>query len=98
MRPPASRAQLRWRIQLLSWLFILGLVLSGATAIPRPTELDWLVKLTGARQLSATPASTAPPAWAFWLTHVQAALRDVAATHPFLFYGTDWLAFGHFVI
>ena len=25
-------------------------------------------------------------------------LQDTAAKHPMLFYGTDWLAFGHFVI
>jgi hypothetical protein len=29
---------------------------------------------------------------------VEAAVREVAAEHPFLLYGTDWLAFGHFVI
>jgi hypothetical protein len=29
---------------------------------------------------------------------VQAALAQTQAQHPFLFYGTDWLAFGHFVI
>jgi hypothetical protein len=29
---------------------------------------------------------------------VQNALNDIATNHPFLFYGTDWLAFGHFVI
>lgn len=33
-----------------------------------------------------------------WLLNVDRALGDVAATHPFLFYGTDWLAFGHFII
>jgi hypothetical protein len=29
---------------------------------------------------------------------VQTALNDNFVAHPFLFYGTDWLAFGHFVI
>jgi hypothetical protein len=29
---------------------------------------------------------------------VHTALNQTAAQHPFLFYGTDWLAFGHFVI
>src|SRR5437899_13090645 len=33
-----------------------------------------------------------------WLLKVQTALSDNSVTHPFLFYGTDWLAFGHFVI
>ena len=39
---------LRLRIKALTWLFIIGLVLSGATAIPLPYELDRLVNLTGA--------------------------------------------------
>jgi len=33
-----------------------------------------------------------------WLARVHAALAQTQAQHPFLFYGTDWLAFGHFVI
>jgi hypothetical protein len=89
---------LRRRIRSLTVLFIVGLVLSGATAIPLPEEVDWLVKATNARQLVDARDSASPPAWALWLTKVQTALQQVAATQPFLFYGTDWLAFGHFVI
>jgi hypothetical protein len=89
---------LRWRIKCLTWVFILGLILSGATAIPLPTEVDWLVNVTGANEFIETPASANTPAWAVWLLKVQGALRKNAATHPFLFYGTDWLAFGHFAI
>jgi len=59
--------QLRRRIKGLTWLFILGLVLSGATAIPLDSELDGLVEFTGARRFVETPASTAAPAWAVWL-------------------------------
>ena len=33
-----------------------------------------------------------------WLFKVRDALGDTETRHPFLFYGTDWLAFGHFVI
>jgi hypothetical protein len=33
---------LRRRIRALTGVFILGLLLSGATAIPLPAELDWL--------------------------------------------------------
>ena len=89
---------LRRRIRILTVLFILGLIVSGVTAIPLQSEVDWLVRVTNARHLVEAPASTNSPAWALWLAKVQAALRQVAATHPFLFYGTDWLAFGHFVI
>jgi hypothetical protein len=77
--------RLRW----LTWLFIVGLVLSGATAIPLPPEVNLLVHWTGANGESE---------WARWLWRVQEALVQTQAQHPFLFYGTDWLAFGHFVI
>ena len=87
---------LRRRIRLLTWFFIIGLVLSGATAIPLQTEVNWLAKFTGAEKLAAE--STGAPIWAIWLVKVQTALRETSATHPILFYGTDWLAFGHFVI
>jgi len=93
-----STKQLLRRIRLFTWLFIVGLVLSGATAIPLESELDWLVKVTGARQLALAPASTHAPVWATWLAKVQTALHDALGRHPFLAYGTDWLAFGHFVI
>jgi hypothetical protein len=85
------------RIRFLTGLFIIGLALSGATAIPLNTEVSWLVDVTGARQLVGATAPAAP-AWAIWLMKVQNALNDIASRHPFLFYGTDWLAFGHFVI
>lgn len=84
------------RIKTLTWLFIIGLIVSGATAIPLQTEVDWLVKFTGAS--TATAESSRGPILATWLINVQSALSDTNANHPILFYGTDWLAFGHFVI
>jgi len=86
---------LRRRIKGWTWFFIFGLVLSGATAIPLVTELDLLTKWFGIEsQTSATATSTL----ARWLLIAREALQDTAARHPMLFYGTDWLAFGHFVI
>jgi len=86
------------RIKWLTWLFIVGLIISGATAIPLVTELDWLANWTGARRLVEMPASTSAPVWALWLVKVQTALLEATGKFPFLAYGTDWLAFGHFVI
>ena len=94
---PVSEPALR-RIRWLTTLFIIGLVLSGATAIPLETEVNWLVQMTGARQLVETPASTPAPVWAEWLCRVQAGLHETNAKFPFMGYGGDWLAFGHFVI
>lgn len=91
-----SREQiLRRRIKLLTWFFIVGLVISGATAIPLTSELDLLTRWFGLESQSSTAASTE---LARWLLATREALHDTAAKHPMLFYGTDWLAFGHFVI
>lgn len=89
---------LRRRIVVTTWLFMAGLVLSGATAIPLNSELDWLAEWTGAQQLVAGVSTTPALSWAVWLVKIQTTLHEVALKFPFLAYGTDWLAFGHFVI
>lgn len=83
------------RIRRLTWLFIVGLVISGVTAIPLLTELNWLVSWFGLE--GQTPA-TAFSELARWLLRVRESLLETQATYPHLFYGTDWLAFGHLVI
>ena len=82
---------LRRRIKVLTWVFIVGLLLAGATAIPLKWEVDLLAKLSGAD-------ANATGFLAQWIRQVQTALNQTALQFPFLFYGTDWLAFGHFVI
>jgi hypothetical protein len=88
---------LQRRLKTLVVLFIAGLVLSGATAIPLESEIDVIARLSGAQQ-SAESRVREAQAWTVWLAKVQSAIHDVSAAHPFLFYGTDWLAFGHFAI
>jgi hypothetical protein len=80
---------LRRKIKLLTWLFIIGLVLSGATAIPLQSEVNSLANFF---------ANNLPSEMAQWLLRVRDALAQTQTQFPFLFYGTDWLAFGHFVI
>ena len=92
-----NEAHIRRRIQVFTLLFIIGLVVSGATAIPLVSEIDWLAQLTGARA-ALLAGSTNPPIWALWLCKVQDEIHLADDKSPFLFYGTDWLAFGHFVI
>jgi hypothetical protein len=70
------------KIRFLTGLFIIGLFLSGVTAIPLQSEVDWLAKYSNSE----------------WLSRVHTALDQTQAQYPFLFYGTDWLAFGHIVI
>jgi len=61
------------------------------TAIPLKWELDLLAKISGADTNSTSLIGE-------WIIHVHTALNQTAAQFPFLYYGTDWLAFGHFVI
>lgn len=70
------------RVRALILIIIVGLVLSGATAIPLATELKILA------------------GWFDhpWITKVRDGLLDTYSKYPFIGYGTDWLAFGHFVI
>lgn len=78
------------RIKLLTCLFIAGLILSGATAIPLQHELNLLAGLFGFAGESSELAQ--------WLLRVRDALAQTQTQYPFLFYGADWLAFGHFAI
>jgi hypothetical protein len=80
------------RIRLLLLLFLVGLVVSGATAIPLETELKLLARIVG-------DSTDAPRSgFAGWVLRVRDALIDTNGRYPFIAYGTDWLAFAHFVI
>ncbi|MDB6031558.1 MAG: hypothetical protein JWM16_1896 [Verrucomicrobiales bacterium] len=80
---------LQKRILLLTWFTIIGLVISGVTAIPLQWELDlahqWL------RFDSGSGLGT-------WLGEIREGLNTTYPRYPFIAYGTDWLAFGHFAI
>ena len=89
------RQQLLQRIRGLVVLFIVGLVLSGATAIPLETELNWLTNWLGVK---AADGARTPGEMAEWLLRVKNAIQEINVKHPFVGYGGDWLAFGHFVI
>jgi hypothetical protein len=80
----------RWTI-----FFIVGLVVSGSTAIPVASELEAAVRVLG-EDLSA--GGLIPESMAAWLRTLRDGIRATSTSAPFMFYGTDWLAFGHFVI
>ena len=79
------------------WLaaLIAGLVLSGVTAFPLEGELRLLVSVLHAGPVRpiANVAHLLP-----WVERVSQALAATNSTHPFLSYGTDWLAFAHLII
>lgn len=87
-----NREQTLRRIKLLTWLFIVGLFLSGATAIPLQSELDAAARYLG----GSDPANAS--GFAVWILKVREGLHTTNSAYPFMAYGTDWLAFGHFVI
>jgi len=87
----SREAVLLRRIRGWTWFFIFGLFVSGVTAIPLTTELNWLCEWVG------TPGAEAG-VLVQWLERVRVALERTQSEFPFLFYGTDWLAFGHIVI
>ncbi|RYG32234.1 hypothetical protein EON81_21120 [bacterium] len=74
---------------------MVGLALSGITAFPLPQELALLVRWMGVPE-GATPEMYG--GLKGWIVGVYDALRVTDAKYPFLFYGTDWLAFAHLVI
>lgn len=76
------------QLKALTWLFITGLFISGATALPLQTELDAFAKALGDNHSGLGT----------WIFKVRDALDHTYADYPFMAYGTDWLAYGHFVI
>lgn len=87
-----NREQTLKKVKWLTWLFIIALVISGATAIPLQSELDVAARLLGGG------GSTNASGFTYWILKVRGALDNIYAAYPFTAYGTDWLAFGHFVI
>ncbi|PWI15145.1 hypothetical protein DI272_13940 [Streptomyces sp. Act143] len=86
----SDRAALLKGIRAWLVLFVICLVLSGATAFPLVHELRWTEELLG--------HLPAPDALTDWITRVRQGLDTADADYPFLLYGTDWLAFAHLVI
>jgi hypothetical protein len=88
-------SQLLPRIRRWTLFLIVGLVLAGGTALPIQTELEAGVALLG-EDMSAR--GLLPEQAVAWLRSLRDGLRATSAHAPFMFYGTDWLAFGHFMI
>ena len=83
-----TEKQLRKRIKAWILFFIVGLVLSGITAFP----LQWEMKLLQ-QYLPLFPGFMED-----WLNNICKGVNETGDKYPFLFYGTDWLAFAHLMI
>ncbi len=80
--------KLQNKIRLLIIFFIAALALSGITAFPIQTELQYLVD-----HKNLYPGFMEP-----WIQEVYSGIKNTYAQYPFVGYGTDWLAFAHLVI
>ena len=76
------------KIRVLIIFFVTALILSGITAFPVQTELNWLL----------SHPSLVPNFAASWLQNVYKALVETNSKYPMIAYGFDWLAFAHIVI
>lgn len=83
------------RIRILLVGFIVGLFVSGVTAFPLPQEVRLLAEWMGA---GSGARSSDYSGMLAWIVQVRNGLNDTDVRYPFLFYGTDWLAFAHLVI
>ncbi len=75
-------------------LFSAALIASGLTAIFAREGLRLLAPLYGQGSILASLW----PSMAAWLSLVHQAVEETYDKYPFLAYGYDWLAFGHFII
>lgn len=88
---PAEKDREAFRVRFWLLLFVAGLSVSGATAIPLLPELSVIYRALHYFNISHGTFHD-------WIQEVFSALLHAKSHYPFLFYGTDWLAFGHFVV
>lgn len=90
-----TRTRLLRRYRLVLLLFIVGLGVSGLTAFPLLREMQVLCDWLGVR--GATSAD-GHEGLRRWVLTVRWGLEEMYAAHPWIAYGTDWLAFAHLVL
>lgn len=73
----------KWKIKILALVIIIGLFLSGLTAIPLVSETVILHYFFGDSE---------------WMQKLISAIYIADQNFPSAFYGTDWLAFAHFLL
>jgi len=88
----SDASDVRW-FRVLMGVVVVGLVGSGVTAFPLLAEVDLLGRWMGLPEQAAQAEGAAG-----WIVEVREGLREMYGSHPWIAYGTDWLAFGHLVI
>ena len=82
------------QIKIWTIIFIVGIILSGVTAFPIDTE----IKLFDAYFLNSLWLQNYLPGIYSFLLLVSKGVHETTENYPFIFYGTDWLAFAHIII
>ncbi|HEY8934515.1 MAG TPA: hypothetical protein VIM65_04815 [Cyclobacteriaceae bacterium] len=82
--------KLNQKIRRIILLFIVGLVLSGLTALPIEHQLQWAHDHISKSNLFIPLVQ--------WIELAYRGVKETNMKYPFISYGTDWLAFAHFVI
>ena len=73
------------KIRILTAFFIAGLFISGITCFPIKQEVEIGINLFEHWQIDIPN----------FVQTVEVGIQETTLTHPFLFYGTDWLGFAH---
>ena len=90
-----SRDRLLRRYRIVLAAFMAGLILSGVTAFPLLWEMRVLCDWLGVGD-ALSPAGH--EGLRYWILTVRWGLEDMYSVHPWIAYGTDWLAFAHLVL
>jgi hypothetical protein len=78
------------RIRVLLIIFEVGLIMSGLTAFPIQTELEFAHRWVHHNAMGC--------AFFEWIEFVYAGVSETSLKYPFIAYGTDWLAFAHLML
>lgn len=78
------------KIRFLIRLVMIGLIISGITALPLESELKIMHDIVTTKAAGSSLAG--------WIAHVYLGLQETNLKYPFMSYGTDWLAFAHIII
>lgn len=84
------------RFRIVIGFVIFGLVVSGVTAFPLLSELNFLSAVFTGNSSDLSPGNYS--GMTAWILKVREGLEVTYSDYPFIAYGTDWLAFGHIVI
>jgi hypothetical protein len=82
------------KIKYWLYFFIVGLFLSGVTAIPLEWEMGVANKYLGLD----TGIGDFFPGLSYWVDRIHLGLSSTYRDYPFIAYGTDWLAFAHIIL